>query len=85
MHERALSQYGGGFPPHSNEFNNGIGPSLSNGELSATYHQYTTGMVKLLVTSFEALVETVKSTGLQISFEELDIYHTGGEEEKVSK
>merc|ERR1712083_859436 len=63
-------------------FNKGIVPSLSNGE-GAMYHQYTTGMVKLLVTSFEVLVETVKSTGLQISFEGLDIEHTGGEEEKV--
>jgi len=39
----------------------------------STYHQYITEEIELLVEMFEVLVERVKSTGLQISFEGLDI------------
>merc|ERR1719233_2122 len=57
-------------------------------EPSAMYPQYIkyiSEQIVLLVKMFEDLVEKVKSTGLQISSEGLDIEHTGGEEEKVMK
>jgi len=46
---------------------------MFNGGLSAIYHQFITEQIELLVEMFEVLVERVKSTGLQISFEGLDI------------
>jgi len=52
---------------------------------ASIYHQYITEQIELLVEMFQVLVERVKSMGLQISLEGLDIKDTGTEEEKDSK
>merc|ERR1719233_2693124 len=47
-------------------------------EPTLIYLRYNTEQIVLLVKKFEDLVGKVKSTGLQISSEGLDIEHTGG-------